>query len=183
MRYLSEKAPHVTVDFANFSPTSPVEMESGDIDVAMGFITRLSAGFHRRRLFAERFVCIARASHPTVVDPLTLNQFQREQHLVVITSGTAHDVLDKTLEANRIRRRVGLRVPNYLGLATLIASTDLLATVPERLARIVAGFTEVRMFVPPFEIPPYNVTLYWHARSARDSGNRWLRGIIAELFK
>ena len=183
MRYFAEHAPNVTVEFTNFSPTSPALMESGEIDVAMGFITRLSGGFHRRKLFSERFVCLARASHPAIVDRLTLDQFQREMHLVVTTSGTAHDVLERTLEAGGIRRQVGLRVPNYLGLATLISSTDLLVTVPERLARIVAGFTDVRVFAPPFDIPPYSVALYWHARSARDPSSRWLRAVIAELFQ
>jgi DNA-binding transcriptional LysR family regulator len=183
MKRLRQTAPQATVDFSNFSPSSAGQLESGDLDVAIGFITTLSAGFHRRKLFAERFVCVARAGHPSVSDVLTLAQFQRELHLVVTTSGTAHNVLEKTLEANGIRRQVGLRVPNYLGLATLISSTDLLVTVPERLASVVEGLTDVRVFPTPFEIPSYFVTQYWHARSARDPGIRWLRALITELFE
>ena len=183
MRRLREVAPQVIVDFSNFSTRSAAQLEAGDVDVAIGFISSLSAGFHRRALFTERFVCVARADHPTIRDRLTLEQFQRELHLVVTTSGTAHDVLEKTLEANGIRRQIGLRVPNYLALATLISSTDLLVTVPSRLANVVAGLRDVVVFPTPFDIPPYSVTQYWHARSVSDPGNRWLRGVIADLFK
>jgi DNA-binding transcriptional LysR family regulator len=183
MKRLREIAPQVTVDFSNLTEGSPGRLESGEVDVALGFIPPLKTGFHRQKLFTERFVCVVRSGHPRIRKTLAVDAFQRELHLIVTTSGTGHSMLEKTLEANGIRRRVGLRVPNFLGLATLLSATDLLATVPERLAEVVAGLTKVRVFPPPFEIPPYFVMQYWHARSDKDQGNRWLRALVAELFK
>lgn len=183
MKRLREIAPRVTVDFSNFSEGSPGRLESGDVDVALGFIPPLKTGFHRQKLFTERFVCVVRSGHPRIRKTLAVDAFQRELHLIVTTSGTGHYILEKTLEEKGIRRRVGLRVPNFLGLATLLSSTDLLVTVPERLAEVVAGLTKVHVFPPPFQIPPYFVMQYWHARSDRDQGNRWLRALVAELFK
>ncbi len=182
MARLREVAPRVTVNFSNFSPQSAVQLESGDVDVALGFISSLRAGFHRRKLFREHFVCVARANHPRITRSLNLEAFQNEMHLIVTTSGTAHDVVERTLEKEGIMRRVGLRVPNYLGLATLLASTDLLVTVPGRLAAIVAGLTPVNVFPTPFHIPQYFVMQYWHARSDKDPGNRWLRALLADVF-
>jgi DNA-binding transcriptional LysR family regulator len=182
MKRLRVVAPQVTVDFSNFSARSPSHLESGDVDVALGFIPPLKTGFHRQKLFTERFVCMVRAGHPRIRRTLTSEAFQRELHLIVTTSGTGHSLLEKTLEAQGIQRRVGLRVPNFLGLATLVSNTDLLVTVPGRLSNVVAGLVKVHTFPPPFEIPSYFVMQYWHARAHKDQGNQWLRARIAELF-
>lgn len=183
MKRLREIAPQVTVDFSNFTEGSPGRLESGEVDVALGFIPPLKTGFHRQKLFTDRFVCVVRSGHPRIRKTLAVDAFQRELHLIVTTSGTGHTILEKTLEENGIRRRIGLRVPSFLGLATLLSSTDLLVTVPERLAEVVAGLIKVQVFPPPFQIPPYFVMQNWHARSDKDQGNRWLRALVAELFK
>ena len=57
-----------------------------------------------------------------------------------------------------------------------------MATVPERLACVISGLIEARVFSTPFEIPPYFVMQYWHARADKDPGNRWLRALLVELF-
>jgi DNA-binding transcriptional LysR family regulator len=182
MNHLREVAPGVLVDYSNFSTQTVKQLESGDVDLALGFIPPLNTGFHRQRLFAEHFVCVARAGHPRIRKILTLDAFQQEFHLAVKTSGTGHQALDAALEAQGIRCRVGLRVPNYLGVATLIANTDLLVTVPSRLACVISSLVKVRVFPPPVAVEPYAVMQYWHARADKDAGNRWLRGVIAELF-
>jgi DNA-binding transcriptional LysR family regulator len=182
MNHLREVAPDVLVDYSNFSTQTVKQLESGDVDLALGFIPPLNTGFHRQRLFAEHFECVARAGHPRIRKILTLDAFRQEFHLAVKTSGTGHQALDAALEAQGIRCRVGLRVPNYLGVATLIANTDLLVTVPSRLACVISSLVKVRVFPPPFAIEPYAVMQYWHARADKDAGNRWLRGVIAELF-
>jgi DNA-binding transcriptional LysR family regulator len=182
MQRLREVAPGVAVDYTNFSDRTPRDLESGETDLAIGFIPPLKTGFHRQKLFTERFVCVVRAGHPRIRGKLTLDAFQRELHLTVKTPGTGHRVLEQTLERQNIERRVGLRVPNYLGAATLLSSTDLVATVPERLACVISGLIEARVFSTPFEIPPYFVMQYWHARADKDPGNRWLRALLVELF-
>ena len=182
MQRLQERAPGVIVDYTNFSDRTPRDLESGNTDLAVGFIPPLKTGFHRQKLFTERFVCVVRAGHPRIRKHLTLEAFQQELHLAVKTPGTGHRILEQTLERQHIERRVGLRVPNYLGAATLIASTDLLVTVPERLAGIISSLIKARTFPTPFEIPPYFVMQYWHARADKDPGNRWLRAMLAELF-
>jgi DNA-binding transcriptional LysR family regulator len=183
MNGLQVVAPHVVVDFTNFSERSQRQLESGDLDVALGFIPPLKTGYHRQKLFTERFVCVVRAGHPRIRRTLTVETFERESHLVVATSATGHGMLERTLEAANIRRKVGLRVPNFLGLSTLVASTDLLVTVPERLAMAMAALTKVRIFPPPVPIPSYFVMQYWHERSHKDPGNQWLRAFIKKTFR
>jgi DNA-binding transcriptional LysR family regulator len=183
MNRLRTVAPSVTVEFTNFTHQSHFQLESGELDVALGFISPLESGFHRQKLFSERFVCIVRKSHPRIKRALRQEDFERELHLIVTTSATGHNIVQKTLESLNVRRKVGLRVPNFLGLSTLISSTDLVATVPERLALVMAGLVPVHIFPPPFPIPTYDVMQYWHSRSDKEPANRWLRSLLVDLFQ
>src|SRR6202012_4016515 len=103
-------------------------LESGEVDLAVGFILPMGAGFCQQRLFKERFVCAVRKDHPRIHGSLSLKQFEAENHLAIATSGTAHGIVEKTVEANRIHRTVALTVPSFLGIASIVASSDYLVT-------------------------------------------------------
>jgi len=64
----------------------------------------------------------------------------------------------------------------------LLAGTDLLATVPERLAEsLLAPFGLVQQAVPA-PLPAAAISLYWHARQHQDPANRWLRDTLVTQF-
>ena len=99
----------------------------------------MGAGFYQQRLFRDRFVCAVRVGHPRVKSKLSLELLEHETHLTVATPGTGHNIVERTVEAKKIRRRVGLRVPSFLGLAPILPSTDYLAIVAEKRGRFFAG--------------------------------------------
>ena len=101
---------------------------------------------------------------------------------MVTTSATGHWILDKTLEAKGVARKVAVRLPDFLGLAAIVAGTDLLACVPERLGEVMRQAAKVKLLAPPVELPSYLVKQHWHERYHHDPANRWLRGVVAELF-
>jgi DNA-binding transcriptional LysR family regulator len=182
MRRIKQVAPSVAIHLSPVSGSIPTLLESGEIDLAVGFIPPMGAGFYQQRLFSDRFICALRAGHPRIAGDLTLKQFEEETHLTVATSGTGHSILERTLEANRIRRKVGLRVPTFLGLAPILATTDYLAVLPEQLGRFFASSGEIKLLPLPFAVAPYFIQQHWHERYNHDPANVWLRGILAELF-
>jgi DNA-binding transcriptional LysR family regulator len=182
MRRLKEVAPQIEVDLRSVSDSIPHLLESGEVDLAVGFIPPMGAGFYQQRLFRDRFVCAVRAGHPRIKNELTLEQFERETHLTVATSGTGHNVVERTLEANKIRRKVGLRVPSFLGIAPILTSTDYLAVLPEQLGKFFASTGKMKLLPLPFTIAPYFILQHWHERYNHDPANVWFRNVIAELF-
>ncbi|PWU08982.1 MAG: LysR family transcriptional regulator [Terriglobia bacterium] len=182
MRRLKEIAPSIQVDLLPMSDSIPRLLESGEVDLAVGFISPMGAGFYQQRLFRDRFVCAVRAGHPRVQDELTLQQFELETHLTVATPGTGHSVLERTLAAKKIRRKVGLRVPSFLGLAPILTNTDYLAVVPEQLGQSFASTGQIRLLQLPFAIAPYYILQHWHERYNHDPANVWFRSVMAELF-
>jgi DNA-binding transcriptional LysR family regulator len=170
------------VEISNISDRTQARLEAGEIDLAVGFVPDMAAGYFQQALFDEHFVCLTRPDHPRIKRRPTLAQFEAESHVVVTTSGTGHLIIDRTLEEKHIRRKVAARIPNFLGLAMLIGCTDLVCTLPRRAGMIMALSQQVSAWPTPFDLPTYTVKQYWHERQARDPGNKWLRGLMTELF-
>ena len=182
MQCLKKAAPAVGIHLSRISPETPKLLESGELDLAVGFILPMGAGFCQQRLFKDRFVCAVRVDHPRVGQTLSVKQFEAEAHLAISTSGTAHGVVEKTLEAKKIRRTVALTVPSFLGIASLVSGSDYLVTLPEQLGRHLAAAGSIRILPLPFEVPSYYIMQHWHERYSQDPASRWLRTIMAESF-
>jgi DNA-binding transcriptional LysR family regulator len=183
IRRLHAAAPGVGLGLEDLSEETPRLLESGRLDLAIGFTTSNGSGFCQQRLFTDRFVCAVRSNHPRIHDTLTLAQFENEYHLVLTTPGSGLEIVESALETNRIRRKVRLRVPGSFGISTIITGADCLAIVPEQLGRIVASGGRIKLLPLPLPLPVYHVGQQWHERYTHDPANRWLRGLIAELFQ
>jgi len=182
LKRLRCSGPSMSVTLRSISDRTHTQLESGEVDLAVGFIPPKGAGFCSQRLFQDRFVCAMRSDHPRVNGTLTVEQFEAESHVAVITSGTGHSIVEETLDAKRIRREVGLRVPSFIGMGPILANTDLIAMLPEQLGTFFAQAGRVKLVEVPFEIPSYHIYQLWHERMRHDPANRWFRKVIAELF-
>jgi DNA-binding transcriptional LysR family regulator len=179
---LHKAGPRIGVELRGISDKTRGQLESGEVDLAIGFIPMMGAGFYSQRLFRDHFVCVARAGHPRIDKKLTLEQFQSESHVAVGISGSGHSIIEKTIQEKKISRRVGIRVAGFVGLGPLIANTDMLAIMPAQLARFFARFGHIRIFDMPFHVQPYHITQQWHERFTHDPSNKWLRSTMADLF-
>jgi len=75
-----------------------------------------------------------------------------------------------------------LTVPHFMSVGYILQRTDLIATVPERLAAQLAEPFSLRSRALPSTLPAAPIHLLWHARVHQDEGNRWLRGMVIDLF-
>lgn len=182
INHLQQTAPGVVLDADTIGPDSRLRLESGDMDLAVGFTPDLEAGFYQQALFKQDFVCLASSQHPRIRGMLDQAAFSGEGHIVVSTSGTGHSIVDKVLARHKIERRVVLRVSSFLGLARIVAQTELLVTVPRLPGKALTLQEQVQLLEPPVPLPKYQVKQHWHERFNTDVGNIWLRKTLAELF-
>ncbi len=183
MMRLRQVAPKVRIELRPIDSDTPRLLESGGADLAIGLIPPMGAGFVQQKLFQGRFALAVRADHPRIKDQITREQFQSEAHAVVTTTGTGYQMLEKIMEAEKIHRQVGLRVPSFLGVAGIISVTDYIMIITERLGRILAEGKNMKILQLPFHVPPYNVTQNWHERYNLEPAHQWLRGLLAGLYK
>jgi len=182
INHLQQTAPGLSVEAEKISQESRRRLESGDVDLAVGFTPDLEAGFYQQALFAQNFVCLASAEHPRVRSKLSRRAFSAEGHIVVSASGTGHAIVDKVLAKHKVERRVVLRVPSFLGVARIVAQTELLVIVPRVLGNTLASQERVQLLEPPVPLPAYKVKQHWHERFNADAGNVWMRRTMVDLF-
>lgn len=186
MERLAAEAPGVTLSTVRDTAVDlKPALVQGQIDLAIGLLPQLRGGFHQRELFAQRYVCLLRRGHPQLQPSrrrLTLEAFAAAEHLGVVAAGTGHFKVDEMLERAGIRRNVRLTVPHFVAIGHILAVTDLVATVPERLAQRLAEPFGLAVVEHPARLPEAPIKLFWHARMHQDAGNAWLRQLIAATF-
>jgi DNA-binding transcriptional LysR family regulator len=157
-------------------------LAAGTLDLAVGFLPGLGPPLRRRALFRDPYVCLVRADHPLVAKGLTRRRFLEASHALVTYRGGGHRVIEEALERAGIARRIALRVPHFTVVPMVLERTDLILTLPARVARVYERRGNVRALTPPVPIPQAEVAVHWHERFDADPGNRWLREQLIELF-
>lgn len=175
-------APDIRIEILPLSSDIGRLLASGEVDLALGLMPQLDAGFYQNVLFSQKFVCMVSAHHPRIQKELRLEQFASENHAVINSSGAAPLLIEKEIARLGITRRVSLNIPNFIGAALVVEHTDLVITIPERLADVLEGRGALRTFAVPFHLPQYDVKQHWHERFHNDPGSQWLRRVIAELM-
>jgi DNA-binding transcriptional LysR family regulator len=173
--------PNVRLDVANISAATAHMLETGEADLAVGYIPGLEAGFHEQPLYAQDFICLVSAQHPRIGAVFTSRAYKDEAHIGILSS-TSYPMLQSSLKSQGIDRRVQLELPGFLGLAAIVSSTDLIATVPRTIGETLARMGPIKVFPCPVKVPTFTVKQYWHVRYHHDPGARWLRGVCARLF-
>jgi DNA-binding transcriptional LysR family regulator len=183
MHRLAQVAPQVRLSTVrNAAVNLRDEMEAGKVDIAIGLLPQLKAGFFQRRLFKQRYVCLMRKGHVLDKQRLSLREFSAAGHLVVVSAGTGHGKVDQLIERRGVQRKVLLSVPHYVAVGHLLRDTDLIATVPERLAMQIVEPFGLRCMAHPVDLPEVGINLFWHAKVHRDPAAQWLRALVIETF-
>ena len=157
-------------------------LRNGEVDLAIGNLPDLGAGFFMQRLFRDRYVCVVRKGHPVIGERITARQFAAASHAIVTPGGWSHGIIERALVEHGLEQRITLRMQNFLVLASIVATTDMLAIVPQSVGSQLSQHNDVKLLPLPITIKPFDVKQCWQERFHDDKGNRWLRQQFAELF-
>jgi DNA-binding transcriptional LysR family regulator len=158
----------------------PVDrLQSGELDLALGFFgdtPRPHSGLLSKRLLPGRLVCILCEAHPRANRKLTLRTFAETPHVRVLYPRNERlGSIDTILRSRGLSRRIAVTVPHDLAIPAIVAKSNLLGVVPERLARRQARALRLKIFEPPVALPDITVIMTWHERLQFDPAHRWFR--------
>ncbi len=182
MNNVARVAPDVHIEVQRITKDTAKRLETGDTDLAIGYMPELEAGFYQQKLFEDGFACVVRRNHPRIGNTLTENLYKRGRHIVLAAPGTGNEIVERELKRQGTERNVALSLPTLPGVGNLLANTDLIATVPERVAQMLVKIANVKALEPPYRFPHFSIKQHWHERYHQDPANRWLRSTVAELF-
>jgi len=176
---LEKQAPGVTLVVRPVGPRSERELYSGAHDLTITPGRDDSADLRSQELFTERFVCILRKAHPLGRRRLTLERYVKLRHVLIAPQNVGEAPVDVALRAVGRTRRVTLKVPHFLVAPLVVAESDHVITLPER---VVAAMGAGRFVVhpPPLPVQGFSVSQHWHVRNETDLGHRWFRELVAE---
>lgn len=174
-RILREDAPRVCVRFVPNTPDDAALLRDQGSDLAVGIYGDLPQEMRSRQLLTDRFVCVVRKGHPQVGKRFTLDQFVRLLHIQVAPRGKPGGYVDDVLRERGLTRTVARAVPYFVTALQLVAQTDYVLTISERIAKRYADSFGLQIMEVPISLRPYALSLLWHPRVDSDPGHRFLR--------
>jgi DNA-binding transcriptional LysR family regulator len=178
---MRERAPSVRIETRPLPRDQITEaLDAGRIDLAFGFLPSVK-DTQRVKLLEDRYVVLLRDGHPFARKRrkgAALLAALRELEFVAVRS---HADTLRIVQQVQLEDRLRLVTEHFLVLPAIVMATDLAAVMPRNIARgFEGGYTIVE---PAFPDRDFVVSLHWSRRFEADPGNRWLRGVIEELFR
>jgi DNA-binding transcriptional LysR family regulator len=173
-RRMRTYAPNMTLEVVAWHDRVYDDIESGRIDVALTPIP-VPASLQGEVLFEEDFVCVLGSQRKRPASRLTLKQYLDAPHAVVNVLAGQQTLVDRPLAELGLRRRVALIVPFFVPATLAILDTDLILTIPRRLAQSFQTMRELSIVKPPAAIRSFPYLMVWHPRLTGDFAQAWFR--------
>lgn len=185
LKVLSESAPGVTTVLRSIEahPLDSEDFLAGHVHFALAGVQPPQGPFEVAPLFTEHFVMIARHGHPGIGREMTLERYLGFQHALVSPQGKGvSGPIDMHLAELGVSRHVALSLTRFTSLPYLLASTDMVATVPSRFAALPEVRNACQAVALPFQSPTFAMSLIWHRRYRNDPLHGWLRGVMLAMI-
>lgn len=181
LRVIAEEAPGVRIDF---HPIVDGQLEN-ETHLRCHDLMIVPLGYQlpgvSEAVMHDRFVCLVDPDNPRLADGrLGLRDLADMPH-AACAIGKSHTPAERQLETLGIVPRVQVSTPGFSVLPFLVSGTDLVALVPERLARRYEGFARCAVVPTPFPDVPLVEAMYWHHNRHADPAHRWLRETVRRV--
>lgn len=151
------------------------KLDAGTVDLAI-YGRVAPERYCSQLLFTDRFVCVVATDHPLADQAsVSLSTYLRWPHLTV---DIGQPWIDRALEPLGIARRVAVSMPYFALAPSILPGTDLLLTVPERVARKNADPARTSILAAPRELTDLEFYAVWHPRFDQDPAHSWLREMV-----
>jgi LysR family transcriptional regulator, nod-box dependent transcriptional activator len=80
-------------------------------------------------------------------------------------------------------RRVAVQLPYFLAAIRMLENTDLVLTMPARIAEPLLALLDLPRLKATKEIPPIRYSTVWHPRFDSDLLHVWLRETVRQIFR
>lgn len=181
IKQLRSEAPGVRLALRNLDVSQlDAQMARGEVDIALMTPQAAPQGLRTRHLFDDQYVLIGRRGHPGLREGLTVAQFADLEHIIVsLRGGDFVTPVDDMLAALGQPRNVLLSAASFLFVPELVAQSDFVALVPQRLVRDYAD--RLKVMRCPLPVEGFEVGMVWHERNHGHSGQRWFREALVAL--
>jgi LysR family transcriptional regulator, nod-box dependent transcriptional activator len=187
---LAREAPQIQCHIEQVSQTSLTRLSYGEADLCLSLdITRLYGlqefpeTLKSLPLRPVHWVCVMCADQAIPGDAMTLADYQSLPHVFARPNGHAAPVEELVRRLIGMDLNVRATTQSLLELLFMLPGSPFVATVPERVARLVLPLVPLKIFALPFEALDGHEILLWHQRNELDPGNTWLRSLFIDVAR
>ena len=175
---LRSEAPNLDLEIIDASGIGQQRLMRNEADLLIGPLEQNDQILFRHNLYVERYVCLLDPDHPRAAKPLNFDDYLGLDHVLVTYGGNWRSRYIIELEQQGYELPVALRVPSPAGLELLVAGSQLVATVPERLSKKIG----TGLHVAPYPVETQlTICLAWTALTHRSLMHQWVRDLICRI--
>jgi DNA-binding transcriptional LysR family regulator len=176
---MSAAMPGASLALVSEFPAPGDALRDGGLDLHVGEDGLALPELRSTLLSAQATVGVVRAGHPLARGAPSAARLARTGRVRVAAGVDDPDPLGSALRGLGFDSRAALSVPNAYAAIAVAARSDLLACVPDGIARAVAGALGVRVVRLPVSLPGERMVMSWHPRTEASPGHAWLRARLA----
>ena len=172
-------APEAELEFAPIGPDlDPRALAGQTFDLAVGRFSSPPEDLVVSELFKDGFRCII--APEALPDGATLDRdlYERLSHVVVAPPGKWRTGLHKLTADTGLRRNTAVIVSHFMTAAPTVASIGGIATVPARIAAMIAEPYGLRDMAVPLNLGTFPTQVAWHPHNRSDARHAWLRDLL-----
>jgi len=157
------------------------ELRDGTVDLALDYFAIPDAGYNSKCVLVETLVSLTRHEHPTIGERMSLEAYLAQRHVVIAPRTSAMPMIDLALSKRGMKRHIALTVPHFLSMPGVVQTSNLVCTLPRRMAHVYADHFRLRVHATPVHTPEFPIYLIWHDSFDADPGHQWLRSHLIGL--
>ncbi|MNP30186.1 LysR substrate binding domain protein [compost metagenome] len=150
-------------------------LESGAIDLMLNTPAALGAGIICERLTTVQLLSLIWQRERLPKGRFPLDLYLERPHVVISMHERGGNIIDRTLAAKSLNRRIGAVVQNFMAMPVIASQTGYICNLPSPIARTFADMFGLSCHTPPLEFPEPELVACWHTRFDADEGLQWLR--------
>ena len=156
-------------------------MRDGSVDLALDYFSLSNSGFNNKCVLTESLVSLTRQDHPEIGERLSLESYLEQRHVVITARGRTPAMIDHALSKQGLKRKISVAVPHFLSMPTIVQSSNMICTMPRRMAYKYADHFRLKVHTVPVDTQKFPVYLIWHDSFDADPGHQWLRNHLIGL--
>jgi DNA-binding transcriptional LysR family regulator len=178
IRDLRKEAPGIRFELITGFTDAGHHLVSGKADMALSPVAINESGIYGKFLFEDPYICLMDPSNDLADGELTLDRFASASHLIIHYGQKWQPPFRKVLQEKGFDINATVSTANPEDVALLVPKTDLVVTMPSRIAQ---------QFTIPFVLRQCPVpaaaqlNFYWPARLNDSPLHLWIRGKIFKL--
>ncbi len=182
LKWLNEVAPGIRIVIRPEPGIQAKEaLRRGTVDLALGYFVPGTDDFRHHCVMTDSLLTLARQDHPDISERLPLETFLKVRHVALIPRTKSMPMIDLALAKRGLQRDIAVQVPHFQSMPVIVRNTNLLGTMPKRMAVLYADHFGLQPCQPPVRTPDFPVYLIWHQSADDDIAHRWLREAFIDL--